>query len=275
MECSVEEFFFLLRMKTTPNDKADGLRFKRATFRALHEQGCFVLPNPWDVGGIRRLEKLGFKALASTSAGAAWALGRNDGELSLDEVLEHLRLLCAATDLPVNADFEAGFADEPEGVATNVTLALDTGIAGLSVEDRTGHALYEQPLAVDRIKAAHEAIVRSGHDVVLVGRSEGYLIGRMELAATIDRLVAYADAGADCLYAPGITDLSAIRTLVSAVAPKPVNVLLIGPEMRVADLADTGVRRVSVGGTLAAVAWAAFDRAVRLLIDEGTLPKRD
>ena len=206
MECSVEEIFFLLRMKTTPNDKADGFRFKRATFRALHEQGCFVLPNPWDVGGIRRLEKLGFKALASTSAGAAWALGRNDGELSLDEVLEHLRLLCAATDLPVNADFEAGFADEPEGVATNVKLALDTGIAGLSVEDRTGHALYEEQLAVDRIKAAHEAIVRSGHDVVLVGRSEGYLIGRMELAATIDRLVAYADAGADCHYAPGITD---------------------------------------------------------------------
>ena len=147
--------------------------------------------------------------------------------------------------------------------------------AGLSVEDRTGHALYEEQLAVDRIKAAHEAIVRSGHDVVLVGRSEGYLIGRMELAATIDRLVAYADAGADCLYAPGITDLSAIRTLVSAVAPKPVNVLLIGPKMRVADLDDAGVRRVSVGGTLAAVAWAAFDRAVRLLIDEGTLPKRD
>jgi 2-methylisocitrate lyase-like PEP mutase family enzyme len=253
----------------------DDLRTKRATFRALHEQGCFVLANPWDVGGIRRLEKLGFKALASTSAGAAWALGHNDGELSLDEVLEHLRLLCTATNLPVNADFEAGFADEPEDVATNVALALDTGIAGLSVEDRTGQALYEQPLAVDRIKAAHEAIARSGHDVLLVGRSEGYLIGRTELAATIDRLVAYAEAGADCLYAPGITDLSAIRTLVSAVAPKPVNVLLIGPNMRVGDLGDAGVRRVSVGGSLAAAAWAAFDRAVRLLIDEGTLPKRE
>jgi 2-methylisocitrate lyase-like PEP mutase family enzyme len=228
----------------------DDLRTKRATFRALHEQGCFVLANPWDVGGIRRLEKLGFKALASTSAGAAWALGHKDGELSLDEVLEHLRLLCTATNLPVNADFEAGFADEPEGVATNVALALDTGVAGLSVEDRTGQ-------------------------VLLVGRSEGYLIGRTELAETIDRLVAYAEAGADCLYAPGITDLSAIRTLVSAVAPKPVNVLLIGPNMRVADLADAGVRRVSVGGSLAAAAWAAFDRAVRLLIDEGTLPKRE
>jgi 2-methylisocitrate lyase-like PEP mutase family enzyme len=251
------------------------LRSKRATFRALHKQGCFVLPNPWDVGGVRRLEKRGFKALASTSAGAAWAMGRNDGELSRDDVLEHLRLLCGATDLPVNADFESGFADEPEDVATNVMLALDTGVAGLSIEDRTGRALYERPVAVDRIKAAHEAIARSGHDIMLVGRSEGYLIGRTELAATIDRLVAYADAGADCLYAPGITELSAIRTLVSAVAPKPVNVLLIGPNMRVADLADAGVRRVSVGSALAAAAWSAFDRAVRLLTDEGTLPKRD
>ena len=160
-------------------------------------------------------------------------------------------------------------------MATNVALALDTGIAGLSIEDRSGRALYEQPLAVDRITAAHEAIKRSGHPVVLVGRTEGYLIGRTELAATIDRLVAYAEAGADCLYAPGIADLSAIRTLVSAVAPKPVNVLLIGPNMRVADLADAGVRRVSVGGALAAAAWAAFDRAVRLLAEEGTLPKRE
>jgi len=251
------------------------LSTKRATFRDLHKHGCFVLPNPWDIGGIQRLERLGFKALASTSAGAAWAMGRNDGELSRDQVLDHLRLLCAATDLPLNADFEAGFADEPEGVATNVSLALDTGIAGLSIEDRAGGILYEQALAADRIKAAHETIARSGQDVVLVGRSEGYLIGRTELTATIDRLVAYADAGADCLYAPGITDLSAIRTLVSAVAPKPVNVLLIGPNMHVAELANAGVRRVSVGGALAAAAWAAFDRAVHLLVDEGTLPKRD
>ena len=252
----------------------DALQVKRATFRALHQQGCFVLPNPWDVGSIRRLERFGFKALASTSAGAAWALGRSDGELSLNEVLEHLRFLCAATDLPVNADFEAGFTDEPEGVAANVALALDTGVAGFSIEDRTGRTLYELNHAVDRIKAAREAIARSGHDVVLVGRSEGYLIGQTELSPTIDRLVAYADAGADCLYAPGITDFSAIRTLVSAVAPKPVNVLLIGPDMQVADLAEAGVRRVSVGGTLAALAWAAFDRAVRLLVEEGTLPKR-
>jgi len=250
------------------------LQSKRATFRALHKEGCLILPNPWDLGSIRRLEKRGFKALASTSAGAAWAAGRNDGELSRDDVLEHLRLLCRATDLPVNGDFESGFADEPESVAVNVALALDTGVAGLSVEDRTGHVLYEQPLAVDRIKAAHEAVARSGQEVVLVGRSEGYLIGRTELTETIDRLIAYADAGADCLYAPGMTDLSAIRTLVSAVAPKPVNVLLIGPNMRVADLAAAGVRRVSVGGALAAAAWSGFDQAVQLLADEGTLPKR-
>ena len=250
------------------------LQSKRAAFRALHKEGCFILPNPWDIGGIRRLEKRGFKALASTSAGAAWAAGRNDGELSRDDVLEHLRLLCGATDLPVNGDFESGFADEPEGVAANVALALDTGVAGLSVEDRTGRVLYEQPLAVDRIKAAHEAVARSGQEVVLVGRSEGYLVGRTDLTETIDRLVAYADAGADCLYAPGITDLSAIRTLVSAVAPKPVNVLLIGPNMRVADLAAAGVRRVSVGSALAAAAWSGFDQAVQLLVDEGAVPKR-
>jgi 2-methylisocitrate lyase-like PEP mutase family enzyme len=251
------------------------LQSKRAAFRTLHQEGCFILPNPWDIGSIRRLEKRGFLALASTSSGAAWAVGRNDGELTRDDVLEHLRLLCGATGLPVNADFEAGFADKPEGVATNVALALETGIAGLSIEDRTGRTLYERSLAVDRIKAAHETIERSGHDVMLVGRSEGYLIGRTELAATIDRLVAYAEAGADCLYAPGITDLAAIRALVSAVAPKPVNILLIGPDMRVEDLAAAGVRRVSVGGSLAAAAWSAFDRAVQLLIDKGMLPKRE
>jgi 2-methylisocitrate lyase-like PEP mutase family enzyme len=253
---------------------ATDLRAKRASFRALHREGCFVLPNPWDLGGIRRLEKAGFKALASTSSGAAWAMGRNDGELSRDEVLEHLRFLCAATDLPVNADFEAGFANEPEDVGANVTLAVDTGVAGLSVEDRTGRSLYESRLAVDRIKAAREAITNSGQDVILVARSEGFLIGRTDLAATIERLLAYAQAGADCLYAPGIKDLSAIAELVSAVAPKPVNALLLGPEMHVAGLADAGVRRVSTGGGLAAAAWAGFDNAVRLLTEEGTLPKR-
>jgi 2-methylisocitrate lyase-like PEP mutase family enzyme len=253
---------------------ATDLSAKRASFRALHREGCFVLPNPWDLGGIRRLEKAGFKALASTSSGAAWAMGRNDGELSRDEVLAHLRFICAATDLPVNADFEAGYANEPEDVAANVTLALDTGVAGLSIEDRTGRSLYESPLAVDRIKAAREAITNSGQDVILVARSEGFLIGRTDLAATIERLLAYAEAGADCLYAPGIKDLSAIAELVLAVAPKPVNALLLGPEMHVADLADAGVRRVSTGGGLAAAAWAGFDSALRLLIEKGTLPKR-
>ena len=253
---------------------ATDLRAKRASFRALHREGCFVLPNPWDLGGIRRLEKAGFKALASTSAGAAWAMGRTDGELSRDEVLEHLRFLCAATDLPVNADFEAGFADEPEEVAANVTLALDTGVAGLSIEDRTGRSLYESRLAVDRIRAAREAITNSGQDVILVARSEGFLIGHTDLAATIERVVAYSETGADCLYAPGIKDLAAIAELVSAVAPKPVNALLLGPEMHVAGLADAGVRRVSTGGGLAAAAWAGFDNAVRLLKEEGTLPKR-
>jgi 2-methylisocitrate lyase-like PEP mutase family enzyme len=251
------------------------MRAKRASFRALHQEGCFVLPNPWDLGGIRRLEKAGFKALASTSAGAAWAIGRNDGELSLDEVLTHLRFLSASTDLPINADFEAGFADEPEDVAANVTVALDTGVAGLSIEDRTGRSLYELRLAVNRVKAAREAITKSGHDVILVARSEGFLIGQTDLAATIKRLVAYANAGADCLYAPGIRDLSAMAELVSAVAPKPVNALLMGPEMRVASLADIGVRRVSTGGGLAAAAWAGFDNALRLLIEKGTLPKRE
>jgi 2-methylisocitrate lyase-like PEP mutase family enzyme len=253
---------------------ATDLHAKRAAFRALHREGCFVLPNPWDLGGIRRLEKAGFKAVASTSSGAAWAMGRDDGDLSRDEVLAHLRFLCAATDLPVNGDFEAGYANEPEDVAANVTLALDTGIAGLSIEDRTGRSLYESPLAVDRIKAAREAITNSGQDVILVARSEGFLIGRTDLAATIERLQAYAEAGADCLYAPGIKDLSAIAELVSAVAPKPVNALLLGPEMHVAGLADAGVRRVSTGGGLAAAAWAGFDSALQLLIEKGTLPKR-
>jgi 2-methylisocitrate lyase-like PEP mutase family enzyme len=247
---------------------------RRAAFRALHEDGCFVLPNPWNPGGARRLQALGFKAIASTSSGAAWALGREDGEMSRDEVLAHLRMLCEATDLPVNADFERGFADAPEDVAANVALAVDTGVAGLSIEDRTGTTLYEPALAVERMRAAREAIDRSGQDVILVGRSEGFLIGRTELRATIDRLTAYAEAGADCLYAPGMRDLAQIAEVVAAVAPKPVNVLLMGPGMRVAELAGVGVRRVSVGGGLAAATWARFDEVARTLSDEGTMPPR-
>jgi 2-methylisocitrate lyase-like PEP mutase family enzyme len=247
------------------------LKAKRAAFRSLHERGCFVLPNPWDIGGVRRLEKLGFAALASTSAGMAWALGLEDGEVACDDVLSHLRLLCDATDLPVNADFEAGFADRPEEVAANVRLALDTGVAGLSIEDRTGRDLYPLPLAALRIKASREAIDQAGADVVLVGRSEGFLVGRTDIGATIERLVAYADAGADCLYAPGIQDPAHIEAVVAAVAPKPINVLLMGPHMRVADLAAQGVRRVSVGGFLARAAWAGFDQAAERLRDQGTL----
>jgi 2-methylisocitrate lyase-like PEP mutase family enzyme len=246
---------------------------RRAAFRRLHQQGCSVLPNPWDVGSARRLERMGFKALASTSAGYAWAMGREDGELSRDEVLDHLRVLCDATELPVNADFEAGFADTPEEVAANVALAIGTGVAGLSIEDRAGRELYEVPVAVERIGAARAAIDRSGEDVLLVGRSEGFLIGRTELSATIERLVAYAAAGADCLYAPGIKEASAIAAVVAAVAPKPVNVLLM-PGRRVAELAGLGVRRVSVGSALAAATWAGFDRVARQLIDEGTVPPR-
>jgi len=249
------------------------LKSKRTDFRRLHEKGCFVLPNPWDVGSARRLERLGFKALATTSAGYAWTMGCEDGELSRDEVLSHLQSMCDATDLPVNADFEAGFADTPEGVAANVALAVATGVAGLSIEDRVGNDLYESSLAIERIRAAREAIDRFGEDVLLVGRSEGFLIGRTDLDATIERLVAYAEAGADCLYAPGIKDASAIAAVVAAVAPKPVNVLLL-PGMRVADLAAIGVRRVSVGSGLAAATWAAFDRAAKQLVEEGTVPPR-
>jgi 2-methylisocitrate lyase-like PEP mutase family enzyme len=247
------------------------LKAKRAVFRSLHDEGCFVLPNPWDIGGVRRLERLGFAALASTSAGLAWALGCEDGEVARDDVLSHLRLLCAATDLPVNADFEAGFADRPEDVAANVRLAVDTGVAGLSIEDRTGRDLYPLSLAVERIRASRAAIDEAAADVVLVGRSEGFLVGHTDIGATIERLVAYADAGADCLYAPGIQDPAHIEAVVAAVAPKPVNVLLMGSHMRVADLAAQGVRRVSVGGFLARAAWAGFDEAARRLRDESTL----
>jgi 2-methylisocitrate lyase-like PEP mutase family enzyme len=249
------------------------VKTKRAVFRKLHEAGCFVLPNPWDLGSVRRLERLGFAALATTSSGAAWAVGREDGELSLDEVLRHMSAMCEATELPVNADFEAGFADSPDGVAANVALAVETGAAGVSIEDRVGKELYELTLATDRIRAAREAIDRSGEDVLLVGRSEGFLVGRMELSATIERLIAYAEAGADCLYAPGIREVSDVAAVVAAVAPKPVNVLLLSG-MRVADLAAAGVRRVSVGGALAAAAWGGFDRVVRQLVDEGTVPPR-
>lgn len=244
---------------------------RRAAFRALHAEGCFALPNPWDVGSARRLEKLGFKALASTSAGAAWAMGKDDGQITRDEAIAHLRMLCAATGLPVNADFENGFADTPEGVAESVRLAIDAGVAGLSIEDWSGSALYDLPTAVARLKAARAAIDASGEDVVLVGRTEGYLRGVRDLALTLERLKAYAEAGADCLYAPAVSDPEEIKAIVRAVAPKPVNVLFWGPEMSVESLGALGVRRVSTGGSLAAVAWAGFDAVAKRLAEEGRL----
>jgi len=247
---------------------------QRAAFRKLHESGCFVMPNPWDLGSLRRLEKLGFKALASTSAGYAWTLGKDDGELSRQEVLDHLAELSAATDLPINADFEAGFADDPEGVAESVRLAVATGVAGLSIEDRKDKDLYEFGLAVERIKAARGAIDATGQDVLLVGRCENYLVDRKEIAPTIERLVAYAEAGADVLYAPFVMDLGEIGQIVRAVAPKPVNVLVPGAGLRVGDLAELGVRRISVGAGLASVAYGAADRAAKQLLEEGTLPPR-
>ena len=244
----------------------------RAAFRQLHESEHFIIPNPWDIGGARRLEKMGFKALASTSAGAAWALGKEDGQLTLTEALDHLRMLCAATDLPVNADFEAGFADSPEGVAANVTLAVDTGVAGVSIEDWSGEQIYPLSQAVERIAAARAAIDASGQDVLLVGRSEGYRIHKAPIAETIARLAAYSAAGADVLYAPWIVDLDEVRAVVAVVAPKPLNVLLHHPGVQVAELAAVGVRRFSVGARLASYAWAAFEAAAVSVRDEGHLP---
>jgi 2-methylisocitrate lyase-like PEP mutase family enzyme len=246
---------------------------KRVTFRQMHESGCFVLPNPFDVGTAKALQHLGFKAIASTSAGFAWSIGKADNRVTLEEVLAHLTALCAAVDLPVNADFEGGFADEPQAVATNVARAVKTGIAGLSIEDSTGEAarpLYERALAVERIRAARAAIDGDKSGVVLVGRCEGFLVGQADLGMVIDRLSAYAEAGADCLYAPGMRDKEQIATLVKALHPKPVNVLVGWPGLSVAELADLGVRRISVGGSLARAAWGAFMRASREIAGQGT-----
>jgi len=233
---------------------------KRAEFRALHARGCFVLPNPWDAGSARLLQNLGFKALASTSSGYAWTTGRPDYGVTRDDVLEHLTHLCAATDLPVNADFQEGFADTPEGVAANVTKAVATGVAGISIEDRKlgGGGLYDFDYAVARIRAARAAIDKAGVDVILVARTEGLLSNSFPVETAIERLVAFADAGADCLYAPGITGKDNIAATVRAVQPKPLNVLMSGPGLSLAELADLGVRRVSIGGALARVAWGAM-----------------
>jgi len=255
------------------NEPKKSIADRRRTFRELHVAGCFVIPNPWDPGTARYLQSLGFKALATTSSGFAWSRGRPDNGITRDAALAHLRDMVAATDLPINADFEGGFAQDAAGVAESVRLAVETGVAGLSIEDSTGDAaapLYELPLAVERMRAARRAIDQAGGDTLLVGRAECFLVGRPDLAETIARLKAYSDAGADCLYAPGIRTRELITAVVAAVAPKPVN-LLIGSasDLTVAAVAALGVRRVSVGGALARSAWGGFMRAAKLIADEG------
>jgi len=242
-------------------------------FRRLHASGCFVIPNPWDVGSARTLARLGFQALATTSSGFAWSLGRPDNGVTLDEALAHFAAVASSVAVPVNADFEGGFAVEPEGVAANVARAVRTGIAGVSIEDSTGDAaepLLDPGLSVERIRAARSAIDASGTGVLLTGRSEGFIVGRPDLAQTIGRLVSYAEAGADCLYAPGLRTPSDISAVVAAVAPRPVNVLVGSDFTTVAELAALGVRRISVGGALARAAWGGFLRAATEIAERGT-----
>jgi 2-methylisocitrate lyase-like PEP mutase family enzyme len=249
------------------------MRERRAVFHQLHDSGCFVLPNPWDVGSARMLAHLGFKALATTSAGFAWSIGKPDNRITLEEALAHFRAIVASVDVPINADFEGGFAVRPEDVETNVGRAIETGVAGLSIEDSTGDSikpLYELELSVARIRAARSAIDRSGSGVLLTGRSEGFVAGRPDIDETIRRLRAYAEAGADCLYAPGIKDEAHIRAVVAAVAPKPVNVLVSSDFTTVAALAKLGVRRISVGGALARAAWRGFAEAATEIAERGT-----
>lgn len=242
-------------------------------FRRLHESGCFVVPNPWDLGSARLLAQLGFRALATTSSGFAWSLGRQDNHLSLEATLAHLRAISQGVEIPVSADFAGGFAATPEAVGSNVAAAAATGIAGLSIEDSTGDAsspLYDITLAVERIQAARRAIEGSGTGIVLTGRSEGFIVGRPDLNDTIRRLTAFAEAGADCLYAPGLRSMADIRAVVAAVAPKPVNVLVGSDFATVAELTQAGVRRISVGGALARTAWTAFLQAAKEIAQHGT-----
>lgn len=245
---------------------------RRRTFRTLHDSGCFVLPNPWDVGTARYLEHLGFPALATTSAGVAFAAGLPDGGVTRDAMLAHLRVIVEATALPVNADFGAGYADAPDDVAGNVQLCVETGVAGLSIEDATGdpaRPLYDPDLAARRVRAARAAIDATGAGVVLTARAEAFLVGERDLDGVIRRLRAFAEAGADCLYAPGIAGRAQVAALVAAVAPKPLNVLMAAPGLTVAELAALGVRRVSLGSALARTAWGGFVRAARAIAGEG------
>ena len=247
-------------------------------FRRLHESGCFVLPNPWDAGSAIYLEHLGFKALATTSAGFAFSKGFADGpaHVTRDLMLDHFREIAAATSLPVNADFQNGYADDPDGVAANVKACITTGVAGLSIEDNSGrndHPLYDFDLAVQRIKAARAAIDDSGISVLLTARCEAWLVDDPDpLRTSLDRLVAFADAGADCLYAPGVSAADEIAQLVKAVAPKPVNVLVSSNncKLTMSQLADVGVRRISVGGALARAAWAGFIKAAKEIHEQGS-----
>ncbi|MEP6494294.1 MAG: isocitrate lyase/phosphoenolpyruvate mutase family protein [bacterium] len=252
---------------TPPTDRV-------AEFRRLHQSGCFVIPNPWDAGSARALVHLGFPALATTSCGFAWSLGLADNHVPLDQVLTHLRSISDAASVPVNADFEGGFAVEPDGVSANVAAATRTGIAGLSIEDSTGdstHPLFDFALSVERMRAARHAIDASGTGVMLTGRSEGFVAGRPDLGETIRRLTAYAEAGADCLYAPGLRTIADIKAVVDAVAPLPVNAGVGASFTTVAELAAIGVRRISVGGALARSAWTGFLDAAKEIAERGTL----
>ena len=247
---------------------------KRLLFRRLHESRGFVIPNPWDVGSARYLQHLGFKAVATSSAGFAFSRGLPDNGVPRDTMLAHIRELVAATDIPVNADFENGFAHDPEELASNVKLCLATGVAGLSIEDSTGdpaRPLYELEQATERMRAARSAVDQAGDDVVLVGRAECFLVGQEDLDEVVRRLRAYAAAGADCLYAPGLETVEQIRTVVQAVAPKPINVLISAPGgLTIAQALALGVRRISVGGALARAAWGGFMRAAETLAKHGT-----
>jgi len=248
----------------------------RAVFRRLHESGCFVMPNPWDVGSARVLEQLGFPALATTSSGLAWSLGKRDNAVSRNETIAHLRAIVEAVDVPVNADFEDGFATVPTDVARNVKIATTTGVSGLSIEDSSGdeaEPLFDFTLAVERISAARRSIDESGTGILLTARSEGFIVGRPDLAETIRRLTAYAEAGADCLYAPGLSTTQDVSAVVKALAPKPVNVLVGSDFTTVAELAELGVRRISVGGALARTAWGSFLYAASEIAEHGTFAR--
>lgn len=253
------------------DSRGGGDRVER--FRELHASGCFVIPNPWDVGSAVLLTQLGFPALATTSSGFAWSMGRQDNHVSLDEALAHFRSIAGRVNVPINGDFEGGFAIEPEAVSVNVARAATTGIAGVSIEDSTGDAeapLFDFGLAVARVLAARRALDETGTGVLLTGRSEGFIVGRPDLAETIRRLTAFAEAGADCLYAPGIRTRDEISAVVNAVAPKPVNVLVGSGFTTVDELAALGVRRISVGGALARAAWGGFLEAAREIAERGS-----